>query len=159
MRWKTTYNTPNTQTPVWEPELRQNTPKLGLPKGEERWPILGNWASDFDENGNLKPLDEIRPLVTPETESAYKAEITMAASDANGFTIAFSAPVNKNDFAIAVNTVSAYDYTWADDNQSVTVTYDAPVEAGTEVSVFVFRSVDAEGNMIGGPVALTAKAE
>ena len=159
MRWKTTYNTPNTQTPAWEPELRQNTPKLGLPKGEERWPILGNWASDFDENGNLKPLDEIRPLVTPETESAYKAEITMAASDANGFTIAFSAPVNKNDFAIAVNTVSAYDYTWADDNQSVTVTYDAPVEAGTEVSVFVFRSVDAEGNMIGGPVALTAKAE
>ena len=156
MRFKTTYNTVSTQTPVWEPELRQNTPKLGLPKDEERWPILGNWATDFDEQGNLKPLDEIRPLYTAAAESAYKAEITLANADVNGFTIAFSEPVNPNDFALAVNTVSGYTYEWAEGNQAVTVTYDAPVEAGTAVSVFVFRSVDLDGNMIGGPVALSA---
>ena len=159
MRFKTTYNTLSTQTPVWEPEMRQNTPKLGLPKDEERWPILGNWATDFDEQGNLKPLDEIRPLFTAPKDPAYKAEITLASSDANGFTIAFSAPVNPNDFGLAVNTVSGYTYTWAEDHQSVTVAYDAPVEAGTQVTVFVFRSVDAEGNMLDGPVALTAEAK
>ena len=158
MRFKTTYNTVSTQTPVWEPELRQNTPKLGLPKYEDRWPILGNWTWDFDENGTLKPLDEIRPLYTEAAESAYNAEITLASADVNGFTIAFSAPVNPHDFAIAVNTVSGYTFAW-DGDQSVTVTYDAPVEAGTEVNAFVFRSVDAEGNMIGGPVALTAVAQ
>ncbi|MBR5345612.1 MAG: hypothetical protein IK127_07285 [Clostridia bacterium] len=159
MRFKTTYNTVSTQTPVWEPELRQNTPLLGLPKGEDRWPILGNWAWDFDETGNLKPLDEIRPLTTPKQESAYKAEITLAAADTNGFTIAFSEPVNPNDFALAVNTVTGYTYTWDEGNQTVTVTYDSPVAPGTEVSTFVFRSVDLNGNMIGGPVELKAVAE
>ena len=158
MRFKTTYNTPNTQTPVWEPELRQNTPAAGLPAGEEYWPILGNWVYDYDENGNLKPIEEIRPVYTAAAESAYNAEITLAAADVNGFTIAFSAPVNPNDFALAVNTVAAYTYEWAEGNQEVRVTYDAPVAAGTEVSAFVFRSVDMNGNMIGGPVALKAVA-
>ena len=86
-------------------------------------------------------------------------EITLAAADANGFTIAFSEPVNPNDFALAVNTVAGYSYVWADGNQSVAVTYDAPVAAGTEVTAFVFRSVDMNGNMIGGPVQLTAVAK
>ena len=158
MRFGPTYKTLSAQTPVWEPELRQNTPALGLPKGEDRWPILGNWSSDYNEDGTLKPLEEIRPLRSAAGESAYGAEITVAASDVNGFTLAFSAPVNPNDFGLAVNTVSGYDYAW-DGDQSVTVRYDAPVEPGTAVSVFVFRSVDAEGNMIGGPVALTAAAE
>ncbi len=159
MRFKTTYNTVSTQTPVWEPELRQNTPKLGLPMDEDRWPILGNWASDFDAQGVLKPLDEIRPLYTPEMPSAYQAEITLEKADTKGFTLAFSQAVNPNDFGLAVNNVSGYTWTFAEDARSVTVTYDAPVEAGTEVSLFVFRSVDQEGNMIGGPVALKALAE
>ena len=77
----------------------------------------------------------------------------------NGFTIAFSAPVNPNDFALAVNTVSGYTYVWEEGDQAVRVTYDEPVETGTEVSAFVFRSVDLDGNMISGPVALTVKAE
>ncbi|MBR4429371.1 MAG: hypothetical protein IKS78_08430, partial [Clostridia bacterium] len=154
MRFKTTYNTLSTQTPVWEPELRQNTPRLGLPKDEDRWPILGNWAWDFDENGQLKPLDEIRPLYTAAAESAYSAEITLAEASANGCVIAFSQPVNRNDFALAVN-VPGYTFAWNEDATAVTVTYDAPVDA--EVSLFVFRSVDLNGNMIGGPVHLIAK--
>ena len=159
MRFKTTYNTANTQTPVWEPELRQNTPAQGLPAGEQYWPILGNWVYDYDADGNLKPIEAIRPEYTAAKEAAYKVEITLAAADANGFTIAFSEPVNPNDFALAVNTVAGYSYAWADGNQSVAVTYDAPVAAGTEVTAFVFRSVDMNGNMIGGPVQLTAVAK
>ena len=155
MRFKTTYNTLSTQTPVWEPELRQNTPAKGLPKGEDRWPILGNWVYDYDENGALKPLDEIRPLVTPNTESAYAAEITLADATANGCVIAFSQPVSKHDFALAVNT--GYTFAWNEEGTEVTVTYDAPVEG--EVSLFVFRSVDQNGNMIGGPVELITAAQ
>ncbi|MDO5143009.1 MAG: hypothetical protein Q4E72_00120 [bacterium] len=155
MRLRPTYNTATPQTPVWEPELLQNTPKSGLPAGEDRWPMLGNWRSDYDENGNLKPVDEIRPLYSAATESAYNAEISVASADATGATIAFSAPVSRNDFAVAINTVSGVSFQWADDNQSVRLVYDAPVEAGSEISVFVFRSVDMNGNMIGGPVALS----
>ena len=92
-------------------------------------------------------------------ESAYNAEITLGSASAEGFTVNFSAPVNTHDFGIAVNTVKGYTYAWNDAGTELTVTYDAPVEAGTEVTAFVFRSVDMGGNMIGGPVALTAVAE
>lgn len=149
MRFKTTYNTISTQTPVWEPELLQNTPVKGLPKDETAWPVLGNWVYDYDENGNLKPIEEIRPVYSAEKDSGYNAELSLGASDENGFTVLFSAPVNRNDFAIAVN-VPAYIYVWNDDATAVTVTYDAPAQG--DVTAFVFRSVDMNGNMINGPV-------
>lgn len=159
MRFKTTYNTLSTQTPVWEPELRQNTPASGLPKDEDRWPVLGNWVYDYAEDGALKPVDEIRPLYTAAAESAYAPVITLASATAEGFTVSFSEPVNKNDFAIAVNTVSGYSYTWNDTATEVTVTYDAPVAIDTDVTAFIFRSVDQNGNMIGSPVQLHAIAQ
>ena len=52
---------------------------------------------------------------------------------------------------------NAFTYTWNEDGTAVTVTYGAPADG--EVSLFVFRSVDMNGNMIGGPVALTAVAQ
>ena len=156
MRFKTTYNTISTQTPVWEPELRQNTPAKGLPKDENYWPILGNWVYDYDADGSLKPVDEIRPVLTAASDSAYAAEITLSDSSPEGCTIAFSQPVNKNDFALAVN-VDSFTYAWNEDGAAVTVTYGAPVDR--EVSMFLFRSVDQNGNMIGGPVHLTAAAQ
>lgn len=153
MRWKTTYNTLSTQTPVWEPELLQNTPKSGLPKGEQYWPILGNWASDFDENGNLKDVSVIRPERSAETASAYNATITCTDADVNGFTVNFSEAVRKNDFALAINTVSGVSFDWAEDAKSVYVAFDAPATVGSTINAFVFRSVDTDGDMIGGPVA------
>lgn len=156
MRFKTTYNTISTQTPVWQPQLRQNTPAAGLPKDEDRWPILGNWVYDYDANGELKPLDEIRPLRTAETESAFKVGISVAEADQNGFVLVFSEPVNKNDFALAVNTVPGFTYLWNEEGTRVSVTYDAPAPVGSEVTAFVFRCVDMERNMISGPVKLTA---
>ena len=154
MRFRPTYNTLTPQTPVWEPELLQNTPKSGLAKDEDFWPLLGNWRSDFDENGAPKSVDEIRPLNSVLAESAYKVAMTVSAADADGATIAFSAAVNPKDFGIAINTVKAAAFEWAEDSQSVRVVYDAPAENGSEITAFVFRSVDAEGNMIGGPVQL-----
>ncbi len=159
MRFKPTYNTLTAQTPVWEPDLLQNTPKSGLPADETCWPILGNWKHDFDAEGNLKPIEEIRPTHTVKGEAAYKVEITAGASDVNGVTLNFSAPVSTKDFAVAINCGSAVSFEWAEDAQSVKVVYDAPVEAGTEVTLFVFRSVDSEGNMIGGPVKFVVTAE
>ncbi len=155
MRFKTTYNTISTQTPSWEPELRQNTPEKGLPKDEDRWPVLGNWVYDYDENGELKAMDEIRPVKTAETKSAYNAKIKLVNATKEGCTIKFSKSVSKNDFALAVNT--GFTFEWNEKGTEVTVTYDAPVEG--EVSLFVFRSVDKNGNMIGGPVHLTAVAK
>ena len=149
MRFRTTCRSVSTQTPVWPPERRQDTPRLGLPAGEERWPILGNWASDYDEKGNLRPLEEIRPLLTADFPSAYGAEVRLLDHDRSGFTLGFSEPVSTRDFALAVN-VPAYGWTWGADGRSVRVDYAAPAE-GT-VTAFLFRSVDARGNLLGGPV-------
>ncbi|MDR2656676.1 MAG: hypothetical protein LBB86_02475, partial [Oscillospiraceae bacterium] len=98
--------------------------------------------------------EEIRPLTSEAVEPAYKAEITVSSANASGAVVAFSEPVNPNDFGLAISGVSGVSFQWADDNQSVTVVYSKPAEAGTEINAFVFRSVDAEGNMIGGPVQL-----
>ena len=151
MRFRPTCKAVSPQTPVWAPVLRQNTPKLGLPMDEERWPMLGNWASDFDEAGHLRPLDDIRPLMTPPQPAAYKAALQFGEADETGFTILFSAPVNPRDFGIAVDTVPGFTFDW-EGNQRVRVRYDAPVPQGSTVTAFVFRSTDAEGNMIGCPV-------
>jgi hypothetical protein len=126
---------------------------------EEYWPLIGNWRSDYDEDGELKPIEEIRPLYSPESESDYNAEITAGNADANGAEVMFSEPVNPNDFAVAINTVEGVSFQWAEDCKSVRLVFDAPAEAGAEITAFVFRSVDADGNMIGGPVELNFSVE
>jgi len=152
MRFRTVCRGGDTQTPVWPPERRQDTPRLGLPAGEERWPILGNWASDYDEEGRLRPLDEIRPLKTEAFPSGYGAEVRLLAHDRTGFTLGFSEAPATRDFALAVN-VPAYDWTWVADRRSVRVDYAAPLDG--EATAFLFRSADAQGNLLGGPIRFT----
>ena len=156
MRFRTVYRSVSTQTPVWPPERRQDTPRLGLPAGEERWPVLGNWTSDFDEKGCLQPVDEIRPLLTPARTSSYRAEVRLLGSDKGGFTLGFSEPVSTRDLGLAVN-VPDFRWAWAADGRSLRVDYASP--AVGEVTAFLFRSVDGEGNMLGGPKRFTIPVE
>ena len=158
MRFRPTCKAVAPQSPVWPPELRQNTPKLGLPDGEKRWPMLGNWASDFDASGRLKPLDEIRPLKTPAAAfvSDYAAELRFGDVSELGFTVSFSQPVNTRDFGIAVDTVPGFTFAW-EDGQHVRVTFDSPAPGGSTVTAFVFRSADTDGNLLGAPVQLTVR--
>ncbi len=155
MRFRTVYRSESTQTPVWPPERRQDTPRLGLPAGEERWPLPGNWASDY-AGGVLRPLEEIRPLKTAAAPSTYGAEVRLLSRDRGGFTLAFSAPVSPRDFALAVS-VPAYDWSWGAEGRSVRVDYGEPVSG--KVTAFLFRSVDAEGNMLGGPLRFDIPGE
>ncbi len=156
MRFRTVYCAFSTQTPVWPPERRQDTPRLGLPAGEERWPMLGNWASDFDEQGRLKPVDEIRPLFTAARTSLFRGEVRLLSGDGTGFTLGFSEKPLTRDLGLAVS-VPAFEWTWAADGRSLRVDYASP--ASGEVTAFLFRCVDAEGNMLGGPKQFTIPAE
>ena len=139
--------------------MRQHTPRLGLPAGEERWPLLGNWASDFDEHGVLKPREEIRPLRSTAFPDRYRGAPKLLRGGRDGFTLGFAEPVNPHDFALAVNAVPGFSWTWAADKCSVRVEYASPAPVGKAVTAFLFRSVDGEGNMIGGPAAFTIPAE
>ena len=156
MRFRTVYRSVSTQTPVWPPERLQDTPRLGLPAGEERWPLQGNWASDFDEQGRLRPLSEIRPLRTAAWASPYRAEVRLLAGDRTGFTLGFSEKPGTRDLALAVS-VPAFAWTWATDGRSLRVDFETP--AAGEVTAFLFRSVDSEGNMLGAPKCFVIPAK
>ena len=101
-------------------------------------------------------MDEIRPLLTPTWASSYRAEVRLLGSDKGGFTLGFSEPVSTRDLRLAVN-VPDFRWTWAADRRSLRVDYASPT-AG-EVTAFLFRSVDSEGNMLGGPKRFTIPEE
>ena len=117
--------------------------------------MLGNWVYDYDKNGTLKPVDEIRPIYSGPTQTQSDTVITLQACDAESATLAFNEPVNPHDFAVATSIVGVSSFEWADDCMSVRLVYDHAVEAGTEIDAYVFRSVDADLNMIGGYVQFT----
>ena len=118
--------------------------------------MLGNWASDFDERGALKPLEEIRPLRSETSPGEYKGAPRLLSGGREGFTLGFARPVNPHELGLAIDTVPGFRWTWAADCRSVRVDYDAPADRA--VTAFLFRSVDGEGNMIGGPAAFTVPA-
>jgi hypothetical protein len=70
-------------------------------------------------------------------------------------TLRFSEPVNPGDFGLAINRVSSWSLQWAPDGTSVRITYAEPLACKGDVTVIVFRAVDAAGAMIGGPEVRT----
>ena len=111
------------------------------------WPVYPNNLAD---DGERKPL--------PPTPTAFDTALAFSFdAAAKALTVTFSEPVNSNEFGIAVDFAEKWDTVWAEDGQSVTLTFDAELSAGQACSAYVFRLRDAENNMIGqngiaGPV-------
>jgi hypothetical protein len=146
----------NSQTPSWKPYELQNTPKSGLPIGEEKWPILGNWAADYNEDGTLKPVEEIRPDYADQSiiQTLYDTVITLGEATAIEAIVLFSEAVNPNDFAVAIKGAKIAETVWSQDAQTVRLVYESEVEDAAAVDLIVFRSADTEGNLLGAPVQL-----
>jgi hypothetical protein len=132
------------ETPSWNSQDLQNTPYSGNFHG--RWPLYPDYAGDTGA----------RPVSTPD-QTAFNATITVSDASPAGFTLVFSEALNPNEFGIGLDAASAWTTSWAAGNTSVQIAYDSPVSRPEDVSVIVFRAVDAAGNMIGGPVRLVAK--
>ncbi len=159
-RFKPVYNYgTDAQIPTWYPENRQNTPISGLPLDETRWPRLGTWASDYNADGTFKDLDAIRPLhseatenfgITMEVGKVTNKSVKIIFKDAEETAVA----LGTKDFAVAAN-VSGLDFTLAADLKSATLTFDQ-VENNTEITIFIFRAVDGDLDMMDGPITLKA---
>jgi hypothetical protein len=132
------------EKPSWNSQNLQNTPISGNFHGN--WPLYPNTVDDTGQ----------RPVSVP-TQTAFAAQITAGDAGTDGVTLRFSQPLNPNEFGVALDTVQAWTTQWATDHTSVRIAYGTPVASGTAVSVIVFRAADTAGNMIGGPVRLTAK--
>jgi glucuronyl esterase-like protein len=129
------------ETPSWNSRDLQNTPYSGNFHG--RWPLYPN---SVDDTG-------ARPISIP-NQTAFDATIAVSDASATGLTLRFSQPLNPNEFGVGLDAVSSWTTQWAADNTAVRIAYGSPLTTREDVSVIVFRAVDAAGNMIGGPVRL-----
>jgi hypothetical protein len=134
------------EKPSWNSQDLQNTPLSGNFHG--RWPMFPNTVGDTGA----------RPVSVP-TTTAFNATIGVADASATGLTLQFSQPLNPSEFGVGLDAVSAWTTQWAADNTSVRITYGKPLTRRDDVTVLVFRAVDAAGNMIGGPARLVADAD
>jgi hypothetical protein len=132
------------EKPSWNSTNLQNTPISGNFHGT--WPLFPNFVGDTGA----------RPISIP-TQTNFAAQITVSDASTDGVTLQFSEALNPNEFGVGLDAVGSWATQWAADNTSVRLTYGTPVASGTAVTVIVFRAVDPAGNMIGGPVRLTAE--
>jgi hypothetical protein len=132
------------ETPSWNSQDLQNTPISGNFHG--RWPMFPNSAADTGA----------RPVSVP-GQTAFSATISVSDASATGVTLRFSQPLNPGEFGVGLDGVSSWTTQWAAGNASVRITYGSPVAHRRDVTIIVFRAVDAVGNMIGGPARLLAK--
>jgi hypothetical protein len=132
------------EKPSWNSQNLQNTPRSGNFHG--RWPLFPN---SVDDTG-------ARPTSIP-TPTAFNATITVSDASATGLTLRFSQPLNPDEFGVGLDAASSWTTQWAAGNASVRIAYGSPLAPGRDVTIIVFRAVDAAGNMIGGPARLVVK--
>jgi hypothetical protein len=133
------FSSPLGETPSWNSQDLQNTPYSGNFHGD--WPLYPDYAGDT----------RARPVSIPD-QASFDATITVTDAGATGFTLAFSEPLNPDQFGIGLDAVSSWTTRWPAGNTSVQITYASPVRE--DVNIIVFRAVDTAGNMIGGPKRL-----
>lgn len=131
------------EKPSWSSQDLQNTPLSGNFNGH--WPLYPNTVGDTGA----------RPATNPVT-TAFSATIAVSDASDSGLTLRFSEPLDPDEFGVGLDTVSSWTTQWAADNTSVRLVYGSPLAARGDVNVIVFRAADTGGNMIGGPVRLTA---
>jgi hypothetical protein len=132
------------ETPSWNSEDLQNTPISGNFHG--RWPMFPNVVGDTGA----------RPVSVP-GQAAFTAAISVSDVSATGLTLRFSQPLNPGELGVGLDAVSSWTTQWGADNASVRIAYASPAGHHRDVTVIVFRAVDAAGNMIGGPARIVAK--
>ncbi len=140
------YGSPFAERPSWSSDNLQNTPISGNFHG--KWPLYPNTVSDTGA----------RPVSAP-SQTAFDTKITATDAGATGVTLRFSEPLNPQEFGLGLDRVSSWTTQWSADDTSVRITYSRPLTCRGDVTVIVFRAVDATGNMIGGPQVLRAKGQ
>jgi hypothetical protein len=123
------------EKPTWNSTDLKNGP---MPE----WPVYPESTKDTGA----------RPDAVP-TVSAFDTAIAVGAYDGKSVTLTFSEPVNTREFGVGFDKVSSWTTDWASDAKSVTLRFDQPVSG--DVSLYLFRLVDIQNNMIPAPQAFT----
>lgn len=133
----------NQETVSWK--ASQAVQKLGP---QPYWPQAPNSSTD----------DGTRPLI-PATTTNFKADVAFSLNDevelaaGDKLEVTFSEPMYKNDFGIGFDFSDDFTLQWAEDNESVQVTFNDITKTEDEVgNIYIMRLSDAAGNLIAAPI-------
>lgn len=132
----------------WNVERYNNGPA-------EIWPP---WPDTLEErnSGVINRPEAPEPVATD-----FKATITglkaVAEGDKTNVVVNFSEPLRKGEYGFGLNIAEKWDTSWNDDGTQVilSVKNEDLVAGVTTGSLIVFRLMDIEGNLIGGPIEKT----
>ena len=140
-----------TKAVSWPVERYNNGPA-------EVWPAI---PDTVEERAILANGGEIvRPEKPEQVASAFKAEVSSCVADRTDsrtvLTVEFSEPLRKGEYAIGTDAATTFDVAWNEDGTAISLTIDGAIE---KANVIIFRLMDLEGNLLGGPIELTFTAE
>ena len=101
-----------------------------------------------------------RPDVPPAHTTAFCAAVTGSAATPDALTIRFSQPLRPGEYGIGLDMPGQWQPVWDETGTVMTVPLDPAAMAGRRaLRVILFRLMDRQGALLGGPVELTVPVE
>lgn len=130
------------------------------PAGDE-WPAIPDTVEEraiLESGGQV-----IRPTAPEKTETAFDAQIVSAEAtrgdSQTSIVITFSQALRKGEWAVGMDAASCWDTQWNDDGTAMTLVVENDQLEADEIHLIIFRLMDLEGNLIGGPVELSVTVQ
>lgn len=107
----------------------------------------------------------VRPDAPEKTVTDFKAQIIGVSSvhdgDSTAVTLKFSEPLRKQEYAVGLDVAEKWNTTWNDYGDEMTLTIaDSDFTSNSVLAnIIIFRLMDLNGNLISGPVELTAELD
>ena len=118
------------------------------------WPPIPNTLA---ERRRMEAGETIcRPDVPPAHTTAFCTAVTGSAAKPDALTIRFSQPLRPEEYGIGLDMPGQWQPVWDETGTVMTVPLDPAAMAGRRaLRVILFRLMDRQGALLGGPVELT----
>lgn len=107
----------------------------------------------------------VRPDAPEKTVTGFDTQVTGVTSTHNGASteirIKFSEPLRTQEFAVGLDITEKWNTTWNEygDEMILTVADDDFINNSVKANIIIFRLMDLDGNLISGPIELTAELD
>ncbi len=103
----------------------------------------------------------VRPEAPAKTPTDFDTQITEVKAESNGentdIVIDFNEPLNKGEYGFGLDVADTWETTWNEEGTQVTLSIKSAdiAENVKDVNIIIFRLMDTDGNLIGGPIEKT----
>lgn len=122
------------------------------------WPPI---PDTLDERRRMEAGETIRrPAAPPEHKTAFSAAVTGCAAAHDALTIRFSQPLRPGEYGIGLDMPGEWKPAWDETGTVMTIPLDPAAMSGRKtLRVILFRLMDRQGALLGGPTELTVPVE